>query len=112
LDIKKGQLGLSSISANAQKRQRDQPPVLQRQLSSAWSKWFGRYLRGKCGITDSAKVFHSFRHTFKRMTCDAELAEELHGEAARGGKKGRPAGSVKGKRDLTPPHAALSFPVQ
>jgi integrase len=49
-----------------------------RQLSSAWSKWFGRYLRNKCGITDSAKVFHSFRHTFKRMTRDAELPEELH----------------------------------
>jgi integrase len=49
-----------------------------RQLSSAWSKWFGRYLRSKCSITDSAKVFHSFRHTFKRMTRDAELPEEHH----------------------------------
>jgi hypothetical protein len=25
-------------------------------------------MRDKRGITDSAKVFHSFRHTFKRMT--------------------------------------------
>jgi integrase len=43
-----------------------------------WSKWFGRYLRKKCGITDSTKVFHSFRHTFKRMTLDAGLSEKLH----------------------------------
>jgi hypothetical protein len=27
----------------------------------AWSKWFGRYIR-ELGITDRAKVFHSFRH--------------------------------------------------
>jgi hypothetical protein len=30
----------------------------------AWSKWFGRYIR-ELGITDTAKVFHSFRHNFK-----------------------------------------------
>ena len=33
--------------------------------SSAYSKWMGRYLRETIGITDSRKVFHSFRHTFK-----------------------------------------------
>ena len=49
-----------------------------RQRSSAWSKWFGRYLRETCGVTDTAKVFHSFRHTFKRMTRDAGLPEEVH----------------------------------
>ncbi len=27
------------------------------------SKWFARY-RARCGITESGKVFHSFRHTF------------------------------------------------
>lgn len=46
--------------------------------SSAWSKWVNSYLNVKCGITDSTKVFHSFRHTFKRMARDAELYEELH----------------------------------
>ncbi len=60
-----------------------------RQRSAAWSKWFGRYLREKCGVVDSAKVFHSFRHTFKRMTRDAELPEEIHdaltGHAGNGG---------------------------
>lgn len=49
-----------------------------RTRSSAWSKWFGRYLRSTCGISDTTKVFHSFRHTFKRMTRDAGLSEELH----------------------------------
>lgn len=46
--------------------------------ASAWSKWINSYLRSKCGIPDSTKVFHSFRHTFKRMTRDAGLYEELH----------------------------------
>jgi hypothetical protein len=58
-------------------------------LSARWSKWFGRHLRGTVGITAPAKVFHSFRHTFKRMTRDAGLPEELHdaltGHAGRGG---------------------------
>jgi integrase len=47
----------------------------ERTRSSAWSKWFGRYLRSTCGITDATKVFHSFRHTFKRMTRDAAINE-------------------------------------
>jgi hypothetical protein len=50
----------------------------ERTRSSAWSKWFGRYLRSTCGITDATKVFHSFRHTFKRMTRDASISEEMH----------------------------------
>jgi integrase len=29
----------------------------------AWSKWFNRHL-GDQGVTDTSKVFHSFRHTF------------------------------------------------
>jgi integrase len=33
-------------------------------VTAAWSKWWGRYVR-KHGITDSRKVFHSFRHTVK-----------------------------------------------
>lgn len=41
-------------------------------------QWFGRYLRSTCGITDTTKVFHSFRHTFKRITRDAGINEELH----------------------------------
>lgn len=43
----------------------------------AWTKWFGRYLRLSAGITDRGLVFHSFRHTFKRMSRDALLPEDL-----------------------------------
>lgn len=50
----------------------------ERTRSSAWSKWFGRYLRLTCGVMDTTKVFHSFRHTFKRMTRDAGISEEMH----------------------------------
>jgi integrase len=46
--------------------------------SAPWSKWFGRYLRGTVGIGESRKVFHSFRHTFKRLTRDAGIPEEMH----------------------------------
>jgi integrase len=60
-----------------------------RPLSAQWSKWFGRFIRDKAGITDRRKVFHSFRHTFKRMARDAGIPEELHdamtGHAGGGG---------------------------
>jgi integrase len=50
----------------------------------AWSKWFGRYLRA-AGVTDQAKVFHSFRHTVKdalrRGEADHEVREALIGHA-------------------------------
>jgi hypothetical protein len=49
---------------------------------SAYSKWFGRYLRAQ-GVTDTAKVFHSFRHGFKdalrKTTPDEELRDALTG---------------------------------
>ena len=43
----------------------------------AWSKWFGRYLRTQ-GVTDTAKVFHSFRHGFKDALRRGEVNQELH----------------------------------
>lgn len=49
-----------------------------RSLSAPWSKWFSRLLRKKVGITDRRKVFHSFRHTFKRMARDAGIPKEQH----------------------------------
>ena len=45
--------------------------------SAAWSKWFGRFLRD-AGLEDQRLVFHSFRHTFKRLARDAGLSEEMH----------------------------------
>ena len=34
-------------------------------ITANWSKWFGRYLRKVCGVTDPRMVFHSFRHSFR-----------------------------------------------
>jgi integrase len=68
----------------------------ERPRSAAWSKWFGRYLRDKCGIADTTKVFHSFRHTFKRMTRDAGLLEEQH-DALTGHSSGGSVGRGYGK---------------
>ena len=44
---------------------------------SAFSKWFGRYI-GMYGITDSRKVFHSFRHTFVDALRFAGVADEIN----------------------------------
>jgi hypothetical protein len=44
---------------------------------SAWSKWFGRYLRAQ-GVSDSAKVFHSFRHAFKDALRRGGVNQEIH----------------------------------
>ena len=57
---------------------RPEDPLWPGLKAPSWSKWINGYLRDPCGITESTKVFHSFRHTFKRMTRDAGLYEELH----------------------------------
>lgn len=56
------------------------------QLSGNWSRWWGRYAR-RHGITDSRKVFHSFRHTFKTACRAAGLGKEIH-DALTGHKSG------------------------
>jgi integrase len=61
-----------------QKGHRADDPMWPGVKAAAWSKWINPYLRSHCGIMDESKVFHSFRHTFKRMTRDAGLYEELH----------------------------------
>jgi integrase len=43
----------------------------------AYSKWFGRYLRAQ-GVTDTAKVFHSFRHGFKDALRQGKVNQEIH----------------------------------
>lgn len=48
-------------------------------LTDPFSKWFNQqWLRKKLGITDSRRVFHSFRHTFKDACRVSEIATELH----------------------------------
>jgi integrase len=44
---------------------------------AAWSKWFGRYLRAQ-GVTDTTKVFHSFRHGFKDALRQGKVNQEIH----------------------------------
>jgi integrase len=43
----------------------------------AYSKWFGRFLRAQ-GVTDKAKVFHSFRHGFKDALRQGKVNQEVH----------------------------------
>jgi integrase len=53
---------------------------------SAWSKWWGRYLRNHLGVKDRNKVYHSFRHGFqdalRRTTPDEELRDALTGRSS------------------------------
>lgn len=43
---------------------------------AAFSKWFGRYI-GSHGVTDTSKVFHSFRHTFTDALRLADVSDEV-----------------------------------
>ena len=44
---------------------------------AAYSKWFGRYLRAQ-GVSDTDKVFHSFRHGFKDALRRGAVNQEIH----------------------------------
>jgi integrase len=46
-------------------------------FGEAWSKWFGRYIRG-AGITNRDRVFHSFRHGFKDALRAAGVSEDVN----------------------------------
>lgn len=55
----------------------------------AWTKWFSRYIRGdEVGITDSTKVFHSFRHNFKDALRQASIGEDVIDALAGHGTRG------------------------
>jgi len=43
-----------------------------------FSKWVNPYLRNHCGISDTRKVFHCFRHTFKDICRNALMPEEIN----------------------------------
>lgn len=47
---------------------------------AAWSKWYGRWQRKECGITDTRLVFHSFRHAFKHYARYSGIEKEVHQE--------------------------------
>jgi integrase len=67
------------------------PPLApsERRAVSAWSKWFGHYLRKQIGVSNPDRVFHSLRHNFqdalRRATPDSELRDALPGRST--GKK-------------------------
>ncbi|WP_246672856.1 MULTISPECIES: site-specific integrase [unclassified Mesorhizobium] len=81
--------------------------------STAWSKWFGRFLRIEAGVTDSNLVFHSFRHSFKRMARDAGVLEETHDALTGhvgGGGVGRGYGGGFGLKALADAMSSIKAP--
>jgi len=62
-------------------------------ITTAWSKWWGRYAR-EYGEFDRLKVFHSFRHTVKDGLRESGVPEDLrdalqgHAATTEGGKYG------------------------
>lgn len=47
-----------------------------KKLTDKVGQWFSRY-KQECGIEDKAKVFHSFRHTWKTHAVDAGIPERV-----------------------------------
>ena len=56
----------------------DLKPNPRNKLGGYFSNFFSGYLRNKVGITDSRKVFHSFRHTFKDVCRAVGIEEAVH----------------------------------
>ncbi|WP_088184128.1 site-specific integrase [Sphingobium sp. Z007] len=52
------------------------PIGIGQKLTDKWGQWFSRY-KVACGIADKAKVFHSFRHTWKTHAVDAGIPERI-----------------------------------
>ena len=77
-----------------------------------WSKWFNRYLRVNAKVLDANKVFHSFRHTFKRMCRDAGIGEEMHDALTghSGGGVGRSYGGGFGLKALAEAMRRIEVP--
>ena len=53
-------------------------PHARSQCTAPYSKWVNRYISTTCGIIDSRKVFHSFRHTFKDACRRANIPRDVH----------------------------------
>ena len=81
--------------------------------STAWSKWFGRFLRIEARVTDRNLVFHSFRHSFKRMARDSGVLEETHDALTGhvgGGGVGRGYGGGFGLKALSDAMGSITAP--
>ena len=66
-------------------------------LAESWSKWFGRYIRG-IGITNTDRVFHSLRHTFKDALRKAGVSEDINDALL--GQAGGGVGRGYGAKDM------------
>lgn len=67
-------------------------------FGESWSKWFGRYIRG-LGITNKARVFHSFRYGFKDALRAAGVSEDIN-DALTGHAGGASVGRGYGAKDM------------
>lgn len=47
-------------------------------IAGNWGRWFARYLRNTCGVTDERMTFHSFRHSFKHYARMSHIPKDLH----------------------------------
>jgi integrase len=85
-------------------------------FGEAWSKWFGRHIRG-LGIANRASVFHSFRHSFKDALRAAVVSEDVNDALTghSGGGVGRAYGAKEmvrrfGLQVLSDAVAKVSYP--
>ncbi len=80
-------------------------------LTDEWSKYWGKHAR-QLGITDSRKVFHSFRHGFKdacrAAVNDEEVRDYLTGHS--NGSVGRKYGTGVPLKVLTKAIAKIRYP--
>jgi integrase len=65
--------------------------------AEGWSKWFGRYIRA-IGIINKARVFHSFRHSFKDALRAAGVSEDVNDALT--GHSGGGVGRSYGAKDI------------
>lgn len=65
-------------SKRGQKRIFPMTPDPRGREGANWGKWFGKYLRGKCKVTNERMTFHSFRHTFKDVARARGIAKDVH----------------------------------
>jgi integrase len=80
--------------------------------TAVFSKWWGRHARTVCGITDSRKVWHSFRHLWKDAA--RSVMPEEHHDAITGhsnGSVGRSYGTGVPLRVLAASVAKVRFSV-
>ena len=69
-------------------------------LAGNWGRWFARYMRNTCGVTDDRMTFHSFRHTFKHHMRQRQVPPDVH-NALTGHETG----------DAADAYGGLSFPL-